>query len=82
MNEDFTYHSVYSYSSRIQGGSVNHRSLAEQSLHAAYAGQWYVEVGTNTPIPYGAAEVGGNSTTVQTNSWTYYDYEPSSVEFY
>jgi hypothetical protein len=38
MTEDFTYSSVYSYSSRIQGGSSNRRSLSEQPLHAAYAG--------------------------------------------
>ena len=58
--------------------------MAEEPLHAAYAGPWYVEVGTNTKIPYGGFETSATGATNGTasSSWTYYDYEPADVEFY
>ena len=85
MIESSTYHSIYMTTPRL------HRWNRTQG------GPYYVEVGKNTKIDYTTREVGVistifNSTTNQsvqlygeqnvTKTWVYYDYDPSSVEYY
>jgi len=90
MKEDDTFTSIYQRSARMLQATTDSRpGFNSEEIKPAQGGPWYVEVGTNIQIPFGSSfdsRFMANSTaglnTSSTSNWTYYDYEPSTVEFY
>jgi len=76
MYEGSLYDSWYMNS---VGGYPNLSKQLNPNYNNAVGGPFYVEIGRNIKVDQGTQIV--NNSTIQ-NSWTFYQYDPSSVEFY
>ena len=84
MYPETEYRSIYRFSHRLidlKGGKITPKDSEEQYKTAVNGGPWYVEVGRDIKIPtMNTLGQKGNFTVVSDH--TFYDYDPSAVEFY